>query len=84
VREIKGFPLLQGYSGHPPTDVEALEELLLRTSFLVEEVPEIREIELNPVFALAPGHGARIGVCRIRLESPGPGQPVRHTVPAES
>src|SRR6185503_15726406 len=41
VRGIKGYRLLTGYRGHPPADVAAIEELLLRLSRLVEEVPEI-------------------------------------------
>ncbi|MCS6772383.1 MAG: GNAT family N-acetyltransferase, partial [Kiritimatiellae bacterium] len=65
VRSIKGFKLLQGYRGHAPADIEALEELLLRTSFMVEEIPEIRELDMNPVFALEPGKGACIVDCRI-------------------
>jgi acetyl coenzyme A synthetase (ADP forming)-like protein len=67
VRAIRGYQLLQGYRGHPPADVEAIQELLLRLSRLVEEVPEIREIDLNPVFALAPGHGCSIVDARIAV-----------------
>jgi acyl-CoA synthetase (NDP forming) len=68
VREIKGYRLLQGYRGHPPADVEAIEEVLLRLSRLVEEIPEINELDLNPIFALPPGQGCRIVDARIRLE----------------
>jgi acyl-CoA synthetase (NDP forming) len=70
VREIRGFRLLEGYRGHPPADVKGLEEVLLRISFLVEEVPEITELDLNPIFALSPGEGCRIVDARIRVESP--------------
>jgi hypothetical protein len=45
----------------------ALEDLLLRVSRPVEEVPEIRELDLNPVFALPPDQGCRIVDARIRL-----------------
>ena len=68
VREIKGYRLLQGYRGHPAADVEAIEEVLLRLSRLVEEIPEIRELDLNPIFALPPGQGCRIVDARIRVE----------------
>lgn len=67
VRSIRGYRLLQGYRGHPPGDVPALEELLLRVSRLVEEVPEIAEVDLNPVFALPPGEGCRIVDARIAV-----------------
>jgi len=68
VREIKGYRLLQGYRGHPAADVEAIEEVLLRLSHLVEEIPEIRELDLNPIFALPPGQGCKIVDARIRIE----------------
>jgi acetate---CoA ligase (ADP-forming) len=69
VREIKGYRLLTGYRGHPAADVEAIEDLLLRISRLVEEIPEISDVDLNPIFALPPGQGCRIVDARIRLES---------------
>ena len=69
VREIKGYRLLQGYRGHPAADVEAIEEVLLRLSRLVEEIPEISELDLNPIFALPPGQGCRIVDARIRVEN---------------
>jgi acyl-CoA synthetase (NDP forming) len=67
VREIKGYRLLQGYRGHPPADTEAIEEVLLRVSRLVEEIPEISELDLNPIFALPPGQGCKIVDARVRV-----------------
>jgi acyl-CoA synthetase (NDP forming) len=67
VREIRGFRLLEGYRGHPPADVEAIQDALLRVSRLVEEVPEIGELDLNPIFALPPGQGCVIADARIRV-----------------
>ena len=55
VRSIKGYPLLEGWRGAPPADVAAAEELLLRVSQMVEELPEIAEMDLNPVKLLPPG-----------------------------
>jgi acyl-CoA synthetase (NDP forming) len=69
IRGIKGYRLLTGYRGHPPADLEALQETLLRVSRLVEEVPEISELDLNPIFALPPGQGCRIVDARIRIHS---------------
>jgi acyl-CoA synthetase (NDP forming) len=65
IREIKGYRLLTGYRGHPAADLEAIEEVLLRVSRLVEEIPEIDELDMNPIFALAPGQGCRIVDARI-------------------
>jgi len=55
IREIKGFPLLQGYRGQEPADIAFLEELLLKVSNFVEKTPEIRELDLNPIFAYRDG-----------------------------
>ncbi|MDE3075038.1 MAG: GNAT family N-acetyltransferase [Chloroflexota bacterium] len=65
VRSIKGFRLLDGYRGRPKADVAALQSLLLRVSQLVEDVPEIVELDLNPVLALE--EGAVAVDARIRL-----------------
>src|SRR5262249_25274684 len=55
VHGIRGVKLLEGFRGHAPADVDALRELLLRVSRLAEEVPEVVELDLNPVIALSPG-----------------------------
>ncbi len=49
VRSIRGAPLLFGYRGAPPAAVPALEDLLLRVARLADDVPEIVEMDLNPV-----------------------------------
>jgi acyl-CoA synthetase (NDP forming) len=59
--------LLQGYRGDAPKDREALQALLLRLSCLVEEVPEIAELDLNPVIVHDEGQGATVVDARIRL-----------------
>jgi acetyl coenzyme A synthetase (ADP forming)-like protein len=82
VREIRGFPLLEGFRGHPPADVPAIEDVLLRVSRLVEELPEVTELDLNPVFALPPGRGCRIADARVRVSRPIRGQPPRYTLTA--
>jgi acyl-CoA synthetase (NDP forming) len=69
VHGIRGFKLLEGFRGHAPADIDALRELLLRISRLAEEVPEITELDLNPVMALSPGSGCRIVDARIRVAS---------------
>jgi acetyl coenzyme A synthetase (ADP forming)-like protein len=67
VREIRGYRLLQGYRGHPAADVEAIQEVLLRVSRMVEDIPEIRELDLNPIFGLPPGEGCAVVDARIRV-----------------
>lgn len=55
VREIKGYPLLEGYRGQEPADVSYLEDLLLRVSQFVEATPEIKELDINPLYAYRDG-----------------------------
>jgi acyl-CoA synthetase (NDP forming) len=55
VREIKGYPLLEGYRGQEAVDISHLEELLLKVSDFVEQNPEVKELDLNPVFAYSDG-----------------------------
>jgi acetate---CoA ligase (ADP-forming) subunit beta len=51
IREIKGYPVLEGYRGKEPANVSALEDMLLKVSDFVEKNPDIKELDLNPVFA---------------------------------
>jgi len=51
IKEIKGYPLLQGYRGKEPANISALIEIILKISKLIEENPQIKELELNPIFA---------------------------------
>jgi acyl-CoA synthetase (NDP forming) len=67
VHGIRGLPLLRGYRGHAPADLDALRDLLLRVSRLAVEVPELSELDLNPVIALPPGHGCRIVDARVHV-----------------
>lgn len=51
IREIKGYPILEGYRGQKPASLSALEKLILKVSQFVEKNAQIRELDLNPVFA---------------------------------
>jgi len=55
IREIKGFPLLQGVRGADACDLEALAEAVCVISQLTVELPEISEVDLNPIFAWKSG-----------------------------
>ena len=55
IKEIKGYPLLEGYRGQEAVDVSNLEELLLKVSGFVEKNPDIKELDLNPIFAYSDG-----------------------------
>jgi acyl-CoA synthetase (NDP forming) len=70
IRGIKGYRLLTGYRGQPAADIKAIEDVVLRLSHLAEAIPEISELDLNPVFALPEGQGSKIVDARIRIELP--------------
>ena len=55
VREIQGFPVLEGYRGAAPADLDALESILLHLSQFAEANPEVSELDLNPIFAYDDG-----------------------------
>ena len=55
VREIKSFPLLEGYRGAPASDINKLEEAILNLSKFLDGNKEIRELDLNPVFCYPDG-----------------------------
>jgi acetyltransferase len=62
--------LLDGYRGAPAADRQALVSVILRISALVESLPELRELDLNPVKVRPPGQGAIVVDGRMRLGPP--------------
>ncbi|MFN7828783.1 MAG: GNAT family N-acetyltransferase [Acidobacteriota bacterium] len=67
IASTRASQLLKGYRGSPEADLKAVEELLLRLGALVEKVPEIAEIDLNPVIVHPRGEGLTMIDARVRL-----------------
>ena len=67
IREIKGYPLLEGYRGQEPANITVLEDMLLKLSDFVDKTPEIKELDLNPILAYS--NGAVAVDARVILES---------------
>jgi acetyl coenzyme A synthetase (ADP forming)-like protein len=65
--KLRSNPLLDGYRGGLPGDRDALMEVIMRISALVEIAPEIRELDLNPVKVRVPGKGAIVVDSRMRV-----------------
>jgi acetate---CoA ligase (ADP-forming) len=65
LRSLRSYRLLTGYRQSPPLDVSAFAELLHRVSAMVEDVPEIAELDLNPVFVRR--QGAVVADVRVRF-----------------
>ncbi|MBO0840871.1 MAG: acetate--CoA ligase family protein, partial [Sciscionella sp.] len=76
VRAPKAAPLLSGYRGAEPADLDALAQLLLRVSALADDLPQVRSLELDPV--LAGPHTVAVTNARMRL---GPPLPPTDTLP---
>lgn len=68
IEEVKGYPVLKGVRGRPPANIEALVEILLRVSKLLEQNPQIVELDLNPV--IASEAGARAVDARLVIGGP--------------
>lgn len=68
--QLKSFPLLKGYRGRPPGDIDALKETILRFSALIEDFPEIETIEINPLKVLEEGKGCVAVDARVYLRPP--------------
>jgi acyl-CoA synthetase (NDP forming) len=73
IREVSAAPLLFGRADRPPVDAAALAGLLLRVSRLADDLPEVAELDLNPVIA-EPG-GVRAMAARIRISPVQPQDP---------
>jgi acetyltransferase len=69
IQEIRSYLLLRGVRGEAPSDVEAIEEVLLRVSQLVTDFPEIVELDINPLLVCAQGEGAVAVDARLVLNS---------------
>jgi acetyl coenzyme A synthetase (ADP forming)-like protein len=80
IRALRCAPLLTGYRGSTPVDMEALEDVLLRVAFLSAEVSELAELDLNPVIATP--SGAIVVDAKLRIApSPLRGATTRHLAP---
>jgi acetyl coenzyme A synthetase (ADP forming)-like protein len=75
LRSLKTYPLLEGYRGSPRLDVAALQELLLRVGMMVEDIPQLSELDLNPVMVLPEGEGCVALDARMRIAEPIPAAP---------
>jgi acyl-CoA synthetase (NDP forming) len=65
IRDLKGSRLLKGLRGRPARDTTALEDILLRVGAMVEDLPQIAELDCNPV--IVHEHGATVVDARVRI-----------------
>jgi acyl-CoA synthetase (NDP forming)/RimJ/RimL family protein N-acetyltransferase len=79
IHSIRAAPLLLGHRGQPSADVAALRDALLRVSRLAVDLPQVAELDLNPVIARPDGVTAVDA--RIRVTSHGPADPFLRQLP---
>jgi acyl-CoA synthetase (NDP forming) len=73
IHSVHAAPLLFGHRGTPPVDTAALTDVLLRVSRLASDLPEVAELDLNPVIATA--GGAQAADARVRVTPAQPQDP---------
>jgi acetyltransferase len=74
MRQIKGFPVLEGARGAAPVDLAAIEEAILRLAQLVSDFPEIESFDVNPFLAFERGRPSLAVDARMRLREPAQGR----------
>jgi acetyltransferase len=65
IGELRGHRALKGFRGAKAADLEALTDAILRLAQLLEDFPELEEIDINPIMVLAEGRGVRALDSRI-------------------
>jgi acyl-CoA synthetase (NDP forming)/GNAT superfamily N-acetyltransferase len=70
IDSIRSAPLLHGHHGAPAADVDALRDVLMRVSRLADDIPEISELDLNPVIARPDGAVAVDARIRVITQAP--------------
>ncbi len=51
MKEVKSYPLLTGFRGSVPVDMDKLADAIVKVSEIITELKEIKEIEINPLIA---------------------------------
>ncbi|MCG8633907.1 MAG: acetate--CoA ligase family protein [Desulfobacterales bacterium] len=69
VKSIKGYPILKGLRGEAPSDIEAIEKNIVSLKAMVDDLPMIEELDINPLFVHEEGKGTTVADIIIRLES---------------
>lgn len=67
VRKVRGYKLLDGYRGALRADIQSIERLLVALSDLAQDIPEISELDINPLLVHSEGKGATVADCRFIL-----------------
>ncbi len=69
IRNLKGYKLLTGARGRKAADIESLEKILLNVARMAAALPQIAELDINPLILAEEGQGAAVADARIILNS---------------
>ncbi|MHA1614564.1 MAG: acetate--CoA ligase family protein [Candidatus Thorarchaeota archaeon] len=69
LKELKAYKILEGIRGEPPRDVDSLVNVMIAVSKMIEENPEITELDCNPTFVYEKGKGTLVVDARILIGS---------------
>lgn len=58
ISETRAYTILRGYRGEEPSDTSSIINILLRVSQLVSDIPDIVEMDINPLFVYGEGMGS--------------------------
>lgn len=72
IMELRGYPLLAGFRGRKPCDVDALAQVVAAVSRLGAERDDVAELDLNPVMVMENGRGAVAVDARVVLSGASP------------
>ncbi|MEN6625191.1 MAG: acetate--CoA ligase family protein [Candidatus Sumerlaeia bacterium] len=67
IEQIRAYPILNGARGRIRRDLAAIEDCILRLTCLAVDCPEIKELDLNPLFVFEEGKGCYVGDARIMI-----------------
>jgi acetate---CoA ligase (ADP-forming) len=68
IKSIKGYKILKGVRGTPPSDIDSIKDCLLRLSQMLSYHPEIAELDINPLIVFSEGDGCVVADSRILLK----------------
>ncbi len=71
IQSIRGYKILKGVRGNPPSDMSAIKECLLRLSEMLSDNPNIVELDINPLLVYPEGQGCVVADVRIILSKNG-------------
>jgi acetyltransferase len=70
IKTIKAYSILKGIRGAPPCDIAAIKDCILRLSQLLDDHPQIAELDINPLIVYPEGEGCVVADSRILLKKP--------------